>query len=74
MICFVFAYLQWQGFAALLVAGSTKRARRPRPYETMLIFAFCFPPHAILDVVVDDEVQLLVCKTVMLRQHTVALR
>jgi len=35
------------------------------------LFDFRLPPHPVLDVVVDDEVQLLVREPVMRRQHPV---
>jgi len=35
------------------------------------LFDFRLPPHPVLDVVVDDEVQLLVREPVMHRQHPV---
>lgn len=39
----------------------------------MILVFFCILPHAILDIVVDDEVELFVCKAVVLGQHAVDL-
>jgi hypothetical protein len=53
------------GFPCPPDCGFEQMGEKPRPYKTTLTFVFCVPPHAILNIVVDEEIQFLGCKTVM---------